>query len=578
MSPPRLWLKYSSFWIVAASATFSIATTDARAVPDFRWYGLYDQILDPMRMRDLRSLSEQAKRNLAISGPNKNKAMARIAYSVAWDYWEHGNELQAKPYFESALALGKDDSLLSKRLATALSALAFLRIQEGNIEGAKRLYNENDVQRLVAHAPPEEKTFIRALSQTDLARIAIMQGDVSSCQALLEKAKPLVSPTEQVLASEYYAVWGHYYRAQGDLDNATKLYTQSVEAARRRGNCDCPSCFSGLISIAELNLLRDKSAEARNNTNRLLKIFWPTWTREPELPYGQLCRVVHAEALVANGHTAEGEKLASDLQLWFKSHVGAETLVVSDCYRVLGLAAAAKGDYATADKQFRAAIALREKLLGKNSPTIGKYLTALALSLYRQKKYSEVVPVSDSCIAAYKQKELNGNLERRIALVLRDCSSLQMNTTSSLDSLESNITDLQKLLQPHNPIMLAGWDVLASKQIEQKLLEPAEKSLSSLVRGQSVQGRTPQYLSSLAKLADVQIAQERWVPAGSTLSKLLSDIEYSKDKPAPELITVLAKYPDVLKHSAAMVDTASVEERLGALGILKSVRPADASN
>ena len=235
-------------------------------------------------------------------------------------------------------------------VATALNNLASVRFDQGDLAGAKALYDET----LATYREIGDKGSI-ALALNNLAVILRSQGDLQAARGLYEEALAACQETGNRLgeASALNNIGG-LLSTQGDLDGAKERLERAL--ALRREMADQSGAAYALHNLASVFRKRGDLDQARKGYDEALAIRRQIGQKIGEVvSLNGLAKVLLDQGDVGGARKASTEALALARETGNRS---AEAAALAG----LGEAALAAGDLGAADSQHVAALKIRQEL------------------------------------------------------------------------------------------------------------------------------------------------------------------------------------------------------------------------
>ncbi len=272
---------------VAHAGGAQILEADARALE-------CRQLVQLSRLDQAEAACESAREIYARTGDRLGLA-ASMAYLAA-AYCNQGNVNEARQLYTQALDIDREIGNARSDAQWALNGLAVLLMQQGDLAGARRLYEESLGMARLAGSRPDE-----AAALGNIASMWLREGNLPRARELFEQALQ-TSQSIAAKAAEASALnnLGQTLYLLGDLPESAKMLGRAVEADRETGakleSADALSWLGRVyLAQADWDDARRRLDESVQVANRISPIF------------GAQYRLARAELSLAMGLPAEAE-------------------------------------------------------------------------------------------------------------------------------------------------------------------------------------------------------------------------------------------------------------------------------
>ncbi|EIJ44241.1 tetratricopeptide repeat protein [Beggiatoa alba B18LD] len=237
-----------------------------------------------------------------------------------------------------------------------------------------------------------------------LSILAYQQGEFSKAIPLLKKAVSLCEVIKNA-SVDCFAVLhnlGATYQAQGENDLAEPFYHQLLTLQIAKLGENARDIIPTLNALASLSYQLGRYPQAQHFYQRLLSL--------QEIHQQPVLATLEALAELA---FTRFKDLSTAQKLYERvltlQTVDGESLAVTNTLNLLGLIAFQQQDYAKAEPLYQQALALREKLLGREHADVAVSLNNLAKLYATQGQYEKAKPLYIKAITILEQQEIPNN-------------------------------------------------------------------------------------------------------------------------------------------------------------------------
>lgn len=421
------WVAPGAGWLpeAAAQGAKPISLRDAQ-----RWQQLQGDAEAQLAKGDYIQAENLAKQAVAAGTAGFGAGDPNVAASLAVlgaVQLKNGNTGEAESSFRQALGIyekrfGPDHEYVG----AALNNLGLVLERQGNFSGAELLLRRALTIKEKTQGKNNPDT---AVTLANLARVLDRQGKSGQ---LAQGGTPAAAPSGGGSAeSQQLAAQAQSAASQGDFSQAEALHRRALAIHEKELGAEHPTTLATLTNLGNVMLLQGKFKDAEQVFRRVLasreKVLGPDHpdvavslnnvanslfeqSKQDELSAAPARRLRNSANEAMQRQTSETETLYRRALAIQERQLGPNHPSVAATLNNLAVLLAGRGRYADAEPMHKRALAIAEKSLGANHLDTAAMLTALAITYDRQSKNGEAEALYARAVEIAREARVPRNL------------------------------------------------------------------------------------------------------------------------------------------------------------------------